>query len=175
MLGPKSPLRSEAGTAYHVSHSSYSFEGRFPLLYDETELSNDSHQSRAILIRIALAKVLDEQRVIALLRSNALKIDGLANNAKGRQDSVSSLEVASRSCLSWVKSAWELLASDSQKPLKTYFAPEDWDDIDSRARKYVKRKRQQGRFQPLAEGDNVSWNVAEIPTWNFWENRETTD
>ncbi|KAJ9650954.1 hypothetical protein H2198_009748 [Neophaeococcomyces mojaviensis] len=176
LIGSKSPLRSEAGTAYHVVHSSEASGNKSPLLYEETDLVENRHQSRALLVRITLAKVLDEQRVIALLRSNAaITNKNSQGDPRGRQESTGSIETSSLSCLSWVKSAWELLSSDSHKPLKSYFGPDDWEDIDARARKYVKRKKQQGRFQTVAEGQIVSWKVAEVPTWNFWENRETTD
>ena len=176
LIGPKSPLRSEAGTAYHVVHSSISSGNKSPLVYEETDLVENPHHSRALLIRIALAKVLDEQRVIALLRSNAvITSKDCQSSTRGRQESTGSIETSSLSCLSWVKSAWELVSDNSQKPLKSYFGPDDWEGMDARARSYVKRKRQQGRFQTVVEGQNVSWNVAEVPTWNYWENRETTD
>ena len=172
ILGPKSPLRAEAGTAFHIVHSTSDFVNT-PFFYEETDLAQSPHQSRNLLARIAIAKVFDEQRVQALLRA-------LAADIKTRKDSrastdTSNVELASLSCLTWVKTAWETISTDSQRPLKSYFGPDDWEDIESRARKYVKRKRQQGRYNPNTEPGEVTWNPAEVPTWNYWENRETTD
>jgi len=172
VLGPKSPLRTDAGTAFHIVHSTSDFVNT-PFFYEETDLAQSPHQSRNLLARIAIAKVFDEQRVHALLRA-------LATEVKTRKDSrastdTSNVELASLSCLTWVRSAWETISTDSQRPLKSYFGPDDWEDIESRARKYVKRKRQQGRYNPNTDPGEVTWNPAEVPTWNYWENRETTD
>lgn len=174
VIGPKSPLRSEAGTAYHIVHSHSDFVNT-PFFYEETDLPQNPHQSRTLLARVALAKIVDEQRVLAILRARASEIKNV-----GRKDSIasidsSSLSLAALSCLSFVKSAWMAIADDSQRPLKSYFGPGEWDDIEARARKYVKRKRLQGRFNPATQPGDVTWNPAEVPTWNYWENRETTD
>jgi len=173
VVGPKSPLRTEAGIAYHVVHSTSDF-GNNPHFYEETDLAQNPHQARNLLARITVAKVFDEQRIQALLRA-------LAAEAKNRRDSTASTEGSSfdlssiSSCLAWVRAAWVTISSDPQKPLKSYFGPNDWEDIESRARKYVKRKRQQGRYNPSTEPADVNWSPSEIPTWNYWENRETTD
>lgn len=173
VIGPKSPLRTEAGTAYHIVHSASDFANT-PYFYEETDLAQSPHQARNLLARIAVAKVFDEQRLQALLRA-------LAAEVKTRKDSTlstasSNVELSSiSSCLAWVRTAWRTISSDSQKPLKTYFGPDDWDNIESRARKYVKRKRQQGRYSASTETNDVHWSPSEVPTWNFWENRETTD
>lgn len=172
ILGPKSPLRTEAGTAFHIVHSTSDFVNT-PFCYEETDLTQTPHQSRNLLARIAIAKVIDEQRVQALLRTLAA---GIKTEGEPRALTESSnLELSGVSCLAWVKSAWDTISSDSQRPLKSYFGPDDWEDIESRARKYVKRKRQQGRYNHSTEAADVTWNPAEVPTWNFLENRETTD
>ena len=172
VMGPKSPLRTEAGTAYHLVHSTSDFVST-PHFYEETDLAQSPHQARNLLARIAIAKVLDEQRVQTLLRA-------LATEVKPRRESqasndTSNLEASVTSCLTWVRSAWKTISDDPQRSLKTYFGSDDWDDIESRARKYVKRKRQQGRYNPSTDPGFVTWNPLEVPTWNYWENRETTD
>lgn len=162
MIGPKSPLRSEAGMVYHVVHSNSDFVNSTHY-YEETDSGDNPHYSRNILARIAVAKIVDEPRVIEILRSLAP-----GTPAKISQSSSDSDELSSLSCLSWVKSAWENLSGDSQKPLKSYFGPKEWASIESRARKYVKRKRTQGRYQTNIEPDHVTWNPDEICTWNYW-------
>lgn len=168
IIGPKSPLRSEAGTAYHILHAS-SPTGDTSYFYEETDLSQHAHQSRAILCRITVAKVLDADRITELLRSTARQSD---THSARRKDSITE---ATFSCLDWTREAFSLLTSDPQRSLKSYFGPEDWNAIENRTRLYVKRKRVQGRFQAQQEHGRATWNPDEIPTWNYWENRETTD
>lgn len=170
ILGPKSPLRTEAGTAYHIVHSSSEFG--VPYLYEETDLRESPHLARNLLARIALAKVVDEHRIPIILRNLAQELN---LQAKYRQGSVDSTRESSLSCLSFAKAAWEALAEDGKRPLKSYFDGGEWDEMETRARKYVKRKRQQGRYSHNVEPVDVTWNTAEVPTWNYWENRETTD
>ena len=167
IIGPKSALRVEAGTAYQIVHSHSDFVDT-PYFYEETDLVNTPHQNRTLLARIALAKVTDEEQVIKTLRTNAV-------SAKGRKPSVASVDEVGLTCLSWVRDTWDALANDPGRPMKSYFDGEDWEDIESRARRYVKRKRMQGRYNPHMDPGDVTWNPAEIPTWNYWENRETTD
>lgn len=165
IIGPKSPLRTEAGTVYHVVHSGSDFVST-PLYYEETDLTDSPHHSRNVLARIALAKIVDEQRVIDILRSLAPTSRNFSASAS--QASSDSDDLSSLSCLSWAKSAWESLSGDSQKPLKSYFGPGEWASIESRTRKYIKRKRVQGRYQANIEPALVTWNTDEICTWNYW-------
>lgn len=171
VIGPKSPLRSEAGTAYHMVHSDSGFSDT-PYFYEETDLSDNPHLTRNLLARVALAKVFDEEEIASLLRSLAANL-----KADSRRPSTDSSNVISSdlSCLKWAKSAWETLTQDSSRPLKSYFGPHEFTDIENRARKYVKRKRAQGRYNHNTEPGDVTWNPLEVPTWNYWENRETTD
>lgn len=168
IIGPKSALRSEAGTAYQIVHSHSDFVDT-PWFYEETDLASTPHQSRTLLARIALAKITNEEQVVKMLRAQAGSV------RSERKKSVASVDEVGMTCLSWVREAWEALAGESGRPLKSYFDGEDWEDIESRARRYVKRKRMQGRYNPLTEPGDVTWNPAEVPTWNYWENRETTD
>lgn len=188
VIGPKSPLRSEAGTAYHVVHSNSDFVNT-PYYYEETDLTNTPHHSRNVLARIALAKVVDEQRLIDILRTLAPEMQ--CNSAGTSQTSFDSDDLPPLSCLSWTRLAWESVSGDPQRPLKGYLGPKDWPSIESRARKYIKRKRMQGRYQADIDPADVTWKPDEICTWNFWseqarafrmvetdrlaENRETTD
>lgn len=172
VLGPKSSLRSEAGIAYHVVHAASGFTDS-SFFYEESDLGEQAHLSRNILARIALAKVVDEQHVVALIRAAAAAIQTAQSSSRDSIDSMD--QVCRTTCLSWVRSAWEAIAGDSSKPLRTFFGPDEWDNIESRARKYVKRKRLQGRYHPNTGPADITWNVAEIPTWNYWENREITD
>lgn len=168
IIGPKSPLRSEAGMVYHVVHNN-SYTANASHCYEETDSADNPHYSRNILARIALAKIVDEQRVIEILRSLAPVPD--EKNTEGSQVSSESDDMSSfssMSCLSWVRSAWESLSGDCQKPLKSYFGPKEWDSMESRARKYIKRKRTQGRFQTNIEPEHLNWNPDQICTWNYW-------
>lgn len=172
VLGTKSPLRNEAGMAYHIVHTNSGFTDQ-PFFYEESDLTEQSHLNRNILARIALAKVVDEDHVIALIRASAAAMQTASSDGRDSMDS--SDHDCRISCLSWVKSAWETISGDVSKPLRTFFGPDEWDNIENRARKYIKRKRLQGRYHPNTGPADITWDAAEIPTWNYWENRETTD
>lgn len=169
VLGPKSALRSQAGVAYHIVHTASGFTDSASF-YEETDLGEQAHLSRTILARIALAKVVDEEYVVSVIRGAAAATRKASIAAHGSTD-----HVCRTSCLSWVKTAWEAISGDTSKPLRTFFGPGEWDNIENRARKYVKRKRLQGRYHPNTGPADITWNADEIPTWNYWENRETTD
>lgn len=173
VIGSQSPLRSEAGTAFHIVHGTSDSEGTH-FFYEETDLRENPYLARNFLARIALAKVVDERRVVALFRTLASSVSAHLNPTHVPPHATNH-DATSFSCLSWVKAAWAAVSEDSQRPLKSYFGPEDWPQFENEARKYVKRKRRQGRYNPNTEPGGVTWDPAEVPTWNYWENRETTD
>lgn len=154
IVGPRSSARSDPGTRYHVLHTD---SATHPFLYEETEIS--SSESHVPLVRITVAKVRDPARVTTLLRSVPPP-----KNAE------------SDTCLSWTREAFRLLISDrgsgaSTSCLSSYLKPADWEHVESRARKYIKRKRDMHRFDEDRAGP---WDRGSVSTWNFWENRETT-
>jgi len=112
------------------------------------------------LVRIAVCKVTDEEHLQSILRSLPIHEDDSAFT-----------------CLTWVRTAFRKLHDDG-KAVKSYLKAEDWDDVETCARKYCKRKRDAGRFQEDATTNNnggaAGWDVKKISTFNFWENRETT-
>lgn len=99
-----------------------------------------------VIVRIAVAKIVDATRLQAILRD--VPVDQ---------------EDPSWNCLSWIKDAFLRLMADEQRCVKGYVEAKDWKDIERKAREYAKKKRDERR----STGDS-------IPTWNFWENRETT-
>lgn len=97
-------------------------------------------------MRIAVAKVVDTERLAAILRDVPLHQDDTSWN-----------------CLSWIKDAFLRIVEDEQRCVKGYVEAKDWKNIEQRTREYAKKKRGERR----QAGDS-------IPTWNLWENRETT-
>jgi len=113
------------------------------------------------LVRITVCKVTDEERLQAILRDVPVREDDTAFN-----------------CHSWVREAFCRLHDDG-KAIKSYLSADEWNNVETCARKYCRRKRDIGRFQESnASGiDNVglvNWDLKRISTFNFWENREIT-
>lgn len=152
-VGPQTAIRSNQGTRYHVAHLDQDQEaGKY--LFEEQDIST-SPSLQTGLIRVTVAKVTDEARLQAILRTIQVRQDDTAFN-----------------CLAWVREAFVKLHQDG-KSLKSYLKEDDWGAVESCARKYCKRKRDIGRWQEdrLPRG---LWNMDKISTFNFWENRETT-
>ena len=143
LIGPDSASRGKAGTRYHVRHERESPK----MFYDEEDM--DLSLAQMVHVRIAVAKVISMAQLQKALRDLPLHEDD-----------------PTWTCLSWVRAAFQKLVAD-RKALKGYVSENDWPDIEARTRHYVQQKREQRRAQDLAGA------VSTIPTWNFWENRET--
>lgn len=143
VVGPDSSAREEAGTRYHVRHE----RGTPKMFYEEQDM--DLPLAQTIHVKIAIAKVIS-----------------IAQLQKALRDMPLHSEDPTFTCLSWVRFAFQKLIAD-RKALKSYVSGNDWPGIEGRTRRYVQEKREQRRTLDLA-GTSHS-----IPTWNFWENRET--
>jgi len=146
IIGPQTAARSDPGTRYHIQHG----HGDHQYFYEEQDFGESTAQT--LLVRVTVAKVVDEARVRAVLRDVPFKQGDEAEN-----------------CLTWVKKAYVRLIEDG-KCVKGYVYEDDWADIERCARRYGKKKREMRRFQD----SGGPWDMAMVPTWNFWENRETT-
>ena len=161
LVGPQSSHRSDPGTRYHVSHTSDILDTTHPFLYEETDITTS--ETHIPLVRITLAKVRDPERLTSLLRSVPVPVPN---------SSVTSPET----CLSWTRAAFTTLVTDKGDShngpcLSSYLKVSDWEFVEERARKYVKRKREFRRWDREHPGP---WDRNAIATWNYWENRETT-
>ena len=143
LVSEKSSHRSARGTRYHVEHAGGS-EHRYFYVEDDAPYIP---AAESILVRVAVAKVVDTARLQMILRAAPIHHDDLSWN-----------------CLSWVKESFERLVEDEQRCVKGYVDARDWREMEKKTREYVKRKRDERR----QTGDI-------IPTWNYWENRETTN
>ncbi|ETN43715.1 uncharacterized protein HMPREF1541_02874 [Cyphellophora europaea CBS 101466] len=157
LVGPGSSLRSDPGKRYHVAHTD---DIHHPFLYEETDIQ--ASDEYVPLVRVTLAKVRNSERVTALLRT--VEVPSTTSSA---------LECT---CLAWTAAAFRLLVADKGSGnrsacLSSYLKPADWDHVEGRARKYVKRKRDVRRWDSEQPGP---WDRKAVSTWNYWENRETT-
>lgn len=159
-IGPPTALRGDPGTRYHLAHSSTSspssFTSRDPIhsfFFEEDDLLETPAAQKALLCRIAVAKVIDDKLARKVLRSI----------------SVSGENAGQYSCYSWVKDAF--IALHRAGCLKSYFDERDWRDVEKTTREYCKNKRHSGRFVEGAEGP---WDVDEVCTYSAWQYRETT-
>lgn len=124
LISPRTALRSDPGTRYHLSHST------LPSSYEESDIQTSSPAS-AILIRVAIAKVRSQTALETVLRGIPVT---------SSQDSYT--------CLSFVRDAFVALHAKENKRvcLKSYLKDGGWQDIEACARMYCKRKRDMGRL-----------------------------
>jgi len=152
IVGPQTAWRKDPGTRYHVAHVDHGDRRHDQhWFYEEQDMASSATAQR-VLVRVAVAKVIDEPRLQSLLRELPVAEDDSAF-----------------SCLTWVKNAYLKLMADS-KCLKSYLDEADWPAVERCAREYCKRKREQRRIQDQA----ATWDAETVSTFNFWENRETT-
>lgn len=154
LVGPQSSSRSDPGTRYHVSHTD---DSTHPFLYEETDITTS--ESHMPLVRVTIAKVRDPDRLTALMRSVPIPSS-----------------TTEETCLSWTHAAFDVLVGDrgsssASACLSSYLKTSDWEYVEERTRKYVKRKRDIRRWDRDYPGP---WDRSAISTWNYWENRETT-
>ena len=133
-MGGQSSSRASSCTRYHIEHA-HGMER--PYFYVEDDARNLS-ASDAIMVRVAVAKVVDTARLQTILREAPIMQDDISWN-----------------CLSWVRECFERLVSDGQPCVKGYVGAGDWNDIEKKTRAYAKRKRDERR----GTGDT-------IPTFN---------
>ena len=141
-MGPKKEKKAQVpGTRYHVKN--WPTEG---WSYEEIPLANVKN-TNSLLARIVVAKVVDEARLIEILRSTPV----VQNDSKWR-------------CRSWVADLLNRLEADG-KAVGT--AQLDWSEIEPLAREYVTKKKTEGRYT-RAKG-----MLLLKPTWNMFGGRET--
>ncbi|KAF2720659.1 hypothetical protein K431DRAFT_88585 [Polychaeton citri CBS 116435] len=156
IVGPQTASRSDAGTRYHIAHSStlsFADSRRVSvqsLVYEENDLPT-TPSAQTMLVRIAVAKVINADYVRDILRSLPVAVDGVNDT-----------------CLAWVQNAFTELHS-KHGCLKSYLCEEDWKEVEMVAREYCKRKREQRRWTD-ADGP---WDMGNVSTYTFWQNRET--
>lgn len=141
MIGPKSEIKAlTPGARYHVKNSPFGWT------YEEISLEN-VRTTNSLLARILIAKIADEQRLIALLR----QLPVVQGDPNWR-------------CRTWVASALIEIAKDG-KCVGT--AELNWQKIEAFARQYVADKTASGRYQSAAD------MLKPKPTWDMLENKES--
>jgi len=98
-------------------------------------------------VRILIAKIEDEQRLVALLRG----VPTIQGDSNWR-------------CRTWIASALDKIAKDGGC---VGTAELDWQKIEPFARQYVRDKTASGRYLTAAD------LMRPKPTWDMLENKET--
>lgn len=141
MIGPKAESKYIVpGVRYHVKNSLGTWA------YDEASVRN-VRTTNALLARILVAKIEDEQRLIALFR----RLPVVQDDPNWR-------------CRTWVASALAEIAKDG-KCVGT--AELDWQKIETFARQYVGDKTVNGRYQSAED------LLKPKPTWDMLRNKES--
>ncbi|KAI0542836.1 hypothetical protein GGR58DRAFT_172379 [Xylaria digitata] len=141
LLGPKVEAKPQVpGMRYHVkNHPVHGW------VYEETQVSNVK-STQNLLIRVMIAKVEDEKRLIEILRATPV-VQGDPNWR----------------CRTWVADALSRIAGDG-KSVGT--AQLDWSKIEVVARNYVAEKSAVGRY------NDVDTLMMPKPTWDIIEGKE---
>ncbi|QPH18139.1 hypothetical protein C2857_003121 [Epichloe festucae Fl1] len=142
LIGPKDETKSRVpGMRYHVKNH--------PLggwVYEEHELPNVRNTNN-LLARIMIAKVEDEERLEKIFRNTSVVQDD-----------------PDWRCRTWMADALSRIEKDG-KAAGT--AQLDWEKIERKARRYVKKKADQGRYIDLEAVSQPK------PTWDMLEGVET--
>ncbi|KAK5115254.1 hypothetical protein LTR62_001454 [Meristemomyces frigidus] len=161
VTGPATPARKDITTRHHLAHTgSHTVLGNDSQhsLYHGDDLIDRPHAQAELLVRITVAKVVDNERLQTVLQN--LRVRSRVGNDCTEPST----------CAQWVKDAFVALRADSSC-LKSLLDIEDWDVIERMAREYCRGKRREGRFS----NDAMDWWRREnVSTFNAWENRETT-
>lgn len=140
MIGPKAENRDAVpGSRYHVKNTLSRWT------YEESSIRNVRNTNN-LLARILIAKVEDEQGLIALFR----RLPVIQDDSNWR-------------CRTWIASALAEIARDG-KCVGT--AELDWQKIETFARQYVGDKTVGGRYQSAVDA------LKPTPTWDMLGNKE---
>ncbi|KAI0144357.1 hypothetical protein GGR57DRAFT_333268 [Xylariaceae sp. FL1272] len=150
ILGPKDEDGGKAmGARFHAmeravisgtppeAHSVWNFEER-PIAMRPTAM---------LLVRVVVAKVVDKNRLVTILRGIPIRSD-----------------VAGWNCVGWVREALEVLVKDG-RALGT--SAKSWETVRDVAMSYVARKKAEHRF----DGKGV-YNTKLASTWDMLEDKE---
>ncbi|KAF2967607.1 hypothetical protein GQX73_g6014 [Xylaria multiplex] len=141
LIGPKVEKGEVVpGTRCHVKNSGVGWT------YEEARLRNIRNTTN-LLARIVVAKIQDEERLIALLH----RVPIIQGDSNWR-------------CLTWIANALAEIAKDGKCVSSAQL---DWQKIEAFARQYVGDKTANGRYQPAPE------LLRAKPTWNMLENKES--
>lgn len=144
MIGPKKETEGSQGYRYHAKEriraggiSEFYFEERKCSLLPTSML----------LVRIMVGKIVDEQRLVAILRDTPIRRDRSEWN-----------------CVSWVQEALEAIRADG-RILGTNSA--EWQTVRDETMAYCQRKKDQHRF----DGQGI-YDGKKVPTYDLTRQRE---
>lgn len=154
MVGPKNTITNSTGTGtkYHAKNPPPSLHGNEPRWVFETkQVPLEAYEM--ILVRVAIAKVADRERLDALLKDVPAVLDDPKWN-----------------CVAWVVDALAALRAAEAGTVLTDAAVLDWERVRRDAMRYVQSKKDEHRFDGKAEKGAFDSKV--VPTWSVLEGRE---
>ncbi|KAK3317914.1 hypothetical protein B0H66DRAFT_219913 [Apodospora peruviana] len=141
LIGPKAEKGSAVGgTRYHVKNTPF---GGWQ--YEERPVP-DVRTTGTLLVRITVAKITDEARLIEIFRS----VPVVQNDPNWR-------------CRTWLAQALAAIAADGTAVGTSVL---DWATIEQKARQYAAQKTAEGRY-----GSGANLSVAR-PTFDLMEGKE---
>jgi len=148
IAAPKKETDETKAKRYHVRQRMYTEDGRSWNQWEYEELDITTLATRMILVRIMVAKILNWPKLEEVVRAVPI-----VQNDK------------SWTCRIWVRNAMASLAAEAGVLGRSVT---DWPTIESSAKQYARKKKDQHRFD--GEGD---WDMSKVPTWDLIENKET--
>ncbi|PYH80094.1 hypothetical protein BO82DRAFT_366312 [Aspergillus uvarum CBS 121591] len=119
-IGPKHSTAQSLGVRYHAKER-LTVEGKSEFIFEESEVS-----PQMVLVCVAVAKILNKDRTVNILRDTAIGQDSPGWN-----------------CVSWVQEALHALNVDS-RALGARIP--DWERVRDAVMVYCQRKKDQHRF-----------------------------
>lgn len=144
IIGPKKETPGSLGQRFHAKET-MTTGGTSTWQYEHLRLS--MKPIMMILVRIVVAKIRNEERLVSILGSTPMRP-----------------EQAGWNCVGWLKEAFESAVEDGGA-LGT--AAKEWEEVREAAMGYVERKKGEHRFDGTVEVDG-----GRVPTWDMLEGRE---
>lgn len=126
MVGPKEETSESQGSRFHAKEELAVVGGTLQPFWTFEESGTIMAPTAMILVRVVVAKVVDIERLRAILRGVPVRLDQPGWN-----------------CVAWVKEALQALYRDG-RTLGT--AVSSWDEVRDAAMQYVDQKKREHRF-----------------------------
>jgi len=146
--GPKVEHEGSVGKRYHARQRDHMENGQLRSRWEYEELEIGTAPTQMILVRVLIAKVINVERLGEILRTVPLVQDD-----------------KDWTCRIWVRDAIARLAAEKGVLGRSVT---DWATVENTAKQYVRKKKDQHRFD-----GTVEWDRRKVPTWDLIQKKET--
>lgn len=150
MVGPKNEKDNSRGVRYHAKEVLHTTTMAWEWQFEKVETSLGT--TRMILVRMMVAKVVDDGRLDEILRAVVMQPGTPGWN-----------------CVGWVKDALEALERDG-RALGTRVI--QWDKVRNTAMEFCTRKETEDRFKLTTSNNPKKYDLSKVPTYNLLDRKE---